>query len=103
TGSVFMALGRPQVPTLMGLFRVIIIIPLILWLSSTSGLEGVVQAILGTSLIVFLISNGLIYFSLKVPIWSILRVFARSVGGSLIMAVCVQRFSSFLRESQFSD
>lgn len=103
TGSVFMALGRPQVSTMMGLLRAAILIPMIFWLSSESGLDGVAQAILGTSSILFLVSNGLIHFGLKVPILSILRVYARSAGGALIMAASVQWLSAALGRSHLAD
>jgi lipopolysaccharide exporter len=103
TGSVFMALGRPQVSTMMGLLRVVILIPMIFWLSSTAGLNGVAQAILGTSLILFLVSNGLIHFGLKVPFLSILRVYARSAGGTLIMAASVHWLSSALGRIHLAD
>lgn len=103
TGAVFMALGRPRVSTMMGLLRVIILIPMIFWLSSVTGLIGVAQAILVTSLILFLASNGLIYFGLKIPFLAILRVFARPCGGSFTMAACVHWSSTALEGAQVMD
>ncbi|KRB98958.1 hypothetical protein ASE11_11595 [Hydrogenophaga sp. Root209] len=99
TGAVFMALGRPRVSTLMGMLRVVILIPMIYWLSSIEGLNGVAQAVLITSIAVFFVSSGLIRFGLKIPFYSILRVFARPLGGAVIMTVCLYWASIILYQN----
>lgn len=86
TGAIFMAMGRPRVSTMMGLFRFIVSIPLILWMASILGLEGVALAILGSSLLIFIASTGLVHFGLKVPLISIFKVYFRPMAGSFLMA-----------------
>lgn len=103
TGAVFMSLGRPRVSTMMGLFRITVLIPMIFWFSSVSGLIGIAQAILATSLIVFLVSCGLIYFVLKIPLGSILRVYARSSCATFIMAAGVYWLSIGLGEAPMTS
>ncbi len=89
TGSVFMAMGRPRISTMMGLLRVFMLIPMIFWLSAESGLDGVAQAILVTAVVTFIVSNGFIYVGLKIPIKSIGRIYIRPLSASLLMAMCV--------------
>lgn len=103
TGSVFLALGRPKVPTLMSFIRMIVLIPLIFWCSSNVGLIGVAQAVFLSSLLVFVSSMGLLLLGLKINLMSIIRVFTRPVLGSIVMALVLDLVANFLQQNNVAD
>ncbi len=85
TGYVFLAMGLPKVSSIMGLLRIVIFLPALLWLSFEHGLEGAALAVFLTTIVMFVLSNILIYSKLKVSAFQLLGVHVRPVLSSMIM------------------
>lgn len=89
TGFVFLAMGKPKVPTFMGLLRVVFLVPSIVFLSHSLGLEGVALAVLLTAGGMFFCFTALSYFGLKLTIFQIICIYVRPLFASCIMAAFI--------------
>jgi lipopolysaccharide exporter len=90
-GSVFIALGKPKVPLVLGLFRIFLLLPLLYFFVIKQGAEGAAIAILITAIcmnpIVFYTLNRHIQFSIS----DILKIFFNPVVSGVTM-FCVVMF-----------
>ncbi|EIM63577.1 lipopolysaccharide biosynthesis protein [Desulfobacter postgatei] len=96
TGYVFLAMGKPKLSSLIGLLRLIIFIPTLFWLTFMLGLEGTAIAVLLTTILMFVLSNALIFYELKISIRRMVSVHFRPVLSSLLMFICVYYSQSIL-------
>lgn len=85
TGYVFLAMGLPKISSIMGLLRIVVFLPMLLWFSFAFGLEGAALAVFLTTVVMFAFSNILIYSKLKITAFQLLSVHLRPVLSSFIM------------------
>ena len=86
-GYVFMALGNPRLSTLLSSFRLIIFIPILIYLVSTQGLIGAAWAILFTTIALFCVSNLVIILKLPITLSDLIKAYYRPLFSSLLMAL----------------
>jgi lipopolysaccharide exporter len=92
-GYVFMAIGKPQISTILGAVRVILFLPLLIYLVNEKGLVGAAWAMLGAASVMFFVTNIVVVFKLPVGLKDLIRVFYRPALASIVMLICVYPFA----------
>ncbi len=85
TGSVFTALGKPQVTTAILATRVFLFIPGILFAAKEGSVVDIALVYLAVTCIMILVNLSLVLVELKVSAWLFIRVVYRPVGGVVLM------------------
>ena len=73
TGIVFMALGRPNVMSLLAGAQIIVLVPALIYATRVAGLEGAAWAVLGTTLVMTPVNFAFLARALKVRARDLLR------------------------------
>ena len=89
---------------MISFFRIVIFIPVLFWLSSVVGLEGVALAVLSTSIVMFVVDNAFIYLKLKISIGRLISVHIRPVLSSFMVFIVAKLFqTNFSKLFQYSE
>lgn len=96
TGFLFLAMARPVITTMMSFFRVLMLLPAMIYFGSLYGLAGVASSILLTSIGVFLSFLILIRIELGVVFSQIFGVYLRPLVASLGMYASIKLLNPFL-------
>lgn len=84
---IFLAVAKPRTSVIISIIRVIIFIPLLLFLLSSCGILGAAYATLIASLVTLFIYNYTIIIELKIELSEILKIHLRPLLSSIIMAI----------------
>ena len=76
TGSVFIAIGRPKIPAVLSLFRLLVAAPLLYVAIPSNAAVGAAYAVLISALVTLPVRYGFIYFLIKVKLLAIIEIFA---------------------------
>ena len=88
-GSALVAIGRPKIPALMGLANAVILIPTLIFLTSSSGPEGAAWALLIVALCFLPITYGIAAKCLGLSASDIRKVFLRPAVATVLMYFAV--------------
>lgn len=93
SGYVFLAIGKPRILTILGSVRVILFIPLLIYLLNEKGIVGAAWAVLCASSAMFFVTNAVVIFKLPVGIKDLIHAYYRPALASAVMLVCVYPFA----------
>lgn len=99
---VLIALGKPRFVTLMSLAQLTFMLPLLIYMNSTKGLEGATLAMLATACLSLPAYFILAAHQMTLPASAFLRVIGRPLLSALIMFWVVREFVSSL-DAKFAD
>jgi len=98
TGYVFIASGNPKMSSIMGFIRVLVFIPLLLWLTTLFGLKGAAGAVLLTTIVVFFMILIFVFLTLRISIVKLIGVYLRPLIAAIIMYLNLYCLDSILYE-----
>ncbi|MBU2894681.1 lipopolysaccharide biosynthesis protein [Colwellia sp. D2M02] len=96
-GTVFVVIGKPNIPSLISLVRIIFIIPLLLYFVERSGALGASLVILFVSLITMPLSFLIVSRYLSISLIKCAKVFVFPVFTSLLMYISIELLLPYLQ------
>lgn len=103
SGYVFMALGNPRLNTILGTFRILMFIPMLILFANKFGLIGTAYAVLLTASTMFVVVNYAVISRLPITVGDLIRSFYRPLFGSLLMLVVVFEFINAIETVSFLE
>ncbi|MCV2886039.1 lipopolysaccharide biosynthesis protein [Aestuariibacter sp. AA17] len=95
-GSVFVAMGRPQLPVFISIFRLCLIVPVLLYYVDKEGAVGAAKAVCLVALVTTPVSYVICAYVVGFGVSTILRIFAFPVFAALGMYFAIEGLSAHL-------
>ena len=101
--SVYLALGKPRILTLLAAIHCFVLIPAVAWSATANGALGAAHAITTVSLILMPLNYLVLFKVIRLPFYDFIRKLWRPIVATLIMILSVEIsiFFRFLPESFF--
>ena len=96
TGSMFLALGKPQVVTRLAAVQLVVLLPGLFWGVSKAGALGAAWAYVASSGVVILLSYWVLLRELELPASAFMGRIWRPITSALVMAVAVSGLAATL-------
>jgi O-antigen/teichoic acid export membrane protein len=100
TAYVFYALGKPRITTFLTLSYVLVLVPLLLFLTSTQGAVGAAWAHLVTTALFVPVAFLIVFRHLRLAVGVFARSVWRALASMLIMAATVKGFLGWMSADQ---
>lgn len=95
TGSIYKAIGRPDIITKTSLLRSVLLFPTLWWGVSQYGFMGAAYAQLGVIIVISGVNVYLVHRMLQIKLSTILDEMRIAFLGSVLMLICVESFLYF--------